>query len=160
MIIKTNGATTVPQLENIVKEVVGKVEDQLGQKVEHIRLKDAEIGVLLTVNGEEQYLTVTHDDFEEIFTTFIQLDERGEIARAKDNEEESFLDDYTRSLAKGEKPLTYEKIESIYNDEDLTYVAEVGTEELRECRYLNKEGQTVIRYYQEGVGLIAELTQK
>lgn len=160
MIIKFNGATTFNQFEETIREIVRKVEGQINHKVENIRLKDMEVGVLLTVDGEERYLTVTHDELEEVFTVFVQLDEEGNVLAEKDNKEETLLDDFTRSVLKNEELPTYQKIESIYNDDELEFLEETGTTDLTEQKFRNKDGDIVIRYLQQGVGLISEITHK
>ena len=157
MIIKTKGTTTLEQLNRIVGELVGKVTQQLGATIEGVKIKDAELGVVLTINGEEQYVTVNHDGLDEVFKVVVALDENGEVKKERTNEKESFLDGYTRSQATGQQQPAMTRIESVYNDEDLTLAYEEVAGDLTERGYRHKDNLAVIRYYREGIGLVGEM---
>lgn len=160
MIIKLHGETSLNKLPKILKEVITDIQNRAGIDESKFTIKDAEIGILFNVNGEKMYLTVEHDGLKEIFNVHVELDEKGNIKTKKDNEEESFVDEYSRAVAKGlENPVTKE-IESVYNDEFLKEVSRNDVGDLVEIQYIEiLTGETVYRYYRNGV-LIGEVGHK
>ena len=156
MIIKFNGTMSHEQLARhmatIINDVLVKLEGS-NVEVTDTKLRDLQVGVLFTVNGVDQYLTVNHDGLDEPFSVLVKLDENGEIERSKDNKEESFLDDYTKAVAKGEE-FRVDPIESNYNNEELIKIAEVDGGDLIETHYVFKEAclhDVLVQYHREGV---------
>ena len=161
MIIKFNGETSINKLGKLIQEVAGTIQERAGlEKGTKIKVKDCQIGVLFEVDGEMKFLNVEHEGIKEVFQVNVDLDTKGNIAKAVDNEEESFQDEYTRSVLKGiENPLT-EEIPSVYNEEDLEFISEENGGDLVERRYRHKEtGETVLRYYRNGI-LVGEMGYK
>ena len=124
MIIKLHGETSIKNLPNIIKDLITDIQVRAGiDPASSITLKD------------------------------VELDEAGNIKGKKDNEEESFLDEYSRAVALGLESPTTEEIESVYTDDDLAEVSfEVGGD-LKAIHYKHKteEGLFVVRYYRNGV---------
>ena len=156
MIIKINGETTVNKLPNIIKEVAGTIQERMG--ADHkIKIKNAEIGVVAMVEGEPMYFKVEHDGIEEILTINVQLDKKGNILKTVDNEKESFLDDYSKAVAKGIDCIKNEPIESVYNMEDLQLEHVEDGGDIQGRYYVHKvTNERVIQYYRNGV-LVGEL---
>lgn len=158
MIIKFNGETSINKLGRLIQEVAEIIQEKAGlEKGTKIKVKDCQIGVLFEVNGEMNYLNVEHEGIKEIFQVNVELDKKGNIVKAVDNEEESFQDNYTRSVLKGLKSPAVGEIESVFNDEDLEFVSEINGGDLVEKTYNHKvTKEVVIRYYRNGI-LIGEL---
>lgn len=154
MIIKLHGETSIKNLPNIIKDLITDIQVRAGiDPASSITLKDVELGVLFNINGEKMLLSVEHGGVKETFTIHVELDEAGNIKGKKDNEEESFLDEYSKAVALGLESPTTEEIESVYNDDDLAEVSfEVGGD-LKAIHYKHKteEGLFVVRYYRNGV---------
>lgn len=161
MIIKLHGETSINKLGKIVKEVVTDIQARAGIEETKFTLKDTEIGVLFNVNGEKKQITVEHDGVQEMFVVHVELDEKGNIKRTKDNEEESFLDEYSKAIAQGLESPTTEEIESVFNDEDLVEFDSESGGDLVAIHYKHKieEGLFVVRYYRNGV-LVGETGYK
>ena len=158
MIIKFNGETSINKLGKMIQEVATDIQQRAGlEKGTKLKVKDCQIGVVFEVNGEMNFLNVEHDGLKEMFQVNVELDKKGNISKTVDNEEESFQDDYTRSVIKGmENPLT-EEIPSVYNNEDLEFYFEENGGDLVERRYKHKEtGETVLRYYRNEI-LVGEM---
>lgn len=160
MIIKLHGETSLNKLPKILKEVITDIQNRAGIEESKFTLKDAEIGILFNVNGEKMFLSVEHEGLKEIFNVHVELDEKGNIKGKKDNEKESFADEYTKAVAKGlENPVTKE-IESVYKDEFLKEESRNDVGDLVEIKYTEiLTGETVYRYYRNGV-LIGEVGHK
>lgn len=161
MIIKLHGETTVNKLTKIIKEVVTDIQKRAGLEENKFTLKDVELGVLFNVNGEKMMLSSEIDGVSEPFAVHVELDEKGNIKRTVDNEEESFLDDYSRAIAKGLESPTTEPIESTFNDGDLVeYDAESGGDLVAlHYRHKTEAGLFVIRYFRNGI-LVGETGYK
>ena len=98
------------------------------------------------------YLNVEHEGVPEIFKVAVELDEKGNIKKAVDNEKESFMDDYSRARAKGvADSIGRTEIESVYNDSDLDFHREENGGDLV-C-------ELVERFYRDGV-LVGEAGYK
>lgn len=154
MIIKFNGSMTVDQLSTHIKQITSDIQKRAGIDRCDISVKDVQVGVLFhTQAGEEpQYLTITHDDVPEVFQVNVKLDDNGNIVRSVDNEKESFYDDYTRAINKGEDSPCITEIESVFMDEDLEQLDVVDAGDLKEIRYSVKDSDDiVIRYYRNGI---------
>lgn len=152
MIIKFNGTMSHEQLARHMAEIINHTLDKL-EGVDDTKLRDVQVGVLFTVGGEDQYLTVKHDGLDEIYNVLVKLDENGEIERSKDNKEETFLDDYTRAVAKGEE-FKVDPIESNYDNEELIKIAELDGGDLVETHYIFKDNcpsDVLVQYHREGV---------
>lgn len=161
MIIKLNGETSINKLGKIIQEVAGDIQERAGlEKGTKLKVKDAQIGVMFEVNGELNYLSVEHEGIKEIFQVNVQLDSKGNIVKAVDNEEETFQDEYTRNILKGiESPIT-EEIESVFDDADLIIIDSVNGGDLVEKTYRNtKTNEIVKRYYRNDV-LVGEMGYK
>lgn len=153
MIINLHGETSLNKLPKIIKEIVSDIQNRAGIEDAKFNLKDVELGILFNINAKKMMLSSEIDGVVEPFVVHVELDEKGNIKRTKDNEEETFLDDYSRAMAKGESSPTTAEIESVYNDEDLIeYDSESGGD-LIALHYKHKleEGLFVIRYYRNGV---------
>ena len=162
MIIKLHGETTVEKLSVLLTEIITDIKARTGLDAAfNFNIKDAEVGVLFNVNGEKMGLVVEHEGVEETFTVHVELDENGNIKRAKDNEEESFLDEYSRAISKGLESPTTEEIESVYADEDLAeiWVEQGGDLKAIHYKHKNEEGLFVARYFRNGV-LVGETGYK
>lgn len=153
MIIKLHGETSLPKLPKVLREVIDNIQERAGLSADKIRVKDVQVGVVLTVEGEEKIISVTHDNVTEMFQVHVKLDKKGDISMSKDNEEESFLDDYSKAIAKGEQPSAgTEEIESSFDDADLEFLYEENGGDLVAEYFRNKkEDMNVIRYYRNGV---------
>lgn len=157
MIIKFNGETTLNKLPKLIKEIVEDVQAKAGIETAKVKVKDAQLGLVFSVGEEMHYMTVTHDGVTEIFQTNVKLDDKGNIERLVDNEESSFLDDYSRAVAMGQGSPKYEPIESIYNDEDLELIETENGGDIVGNTYTNKAtGEQVVRYYKDNI-LIGEM---
>lgn len=161
MIIKLHGETSINKLPKILKEVVENIQTRAGLDESKFTIRDAEVGILFNVNGEKMMLNSEIDGVVEPFTVVVELDEKGNIKIAKDNEEESFLDDYSRAIAKGLESPTTEPIESVFNEEDLEeYDSESGGDLVAiHYRHKTEDGMFVIRYFREGI-LVGETGYK
>lgn len=161
MIIKFNGETSINKLGKLIQEVVKNIQERAGLDSDtNIKVKDCQIGVVFEVNGEMNFLNVEHEGIKEIFQVNVQLDSRGNITKAVDNEEESFQDEYTRSILKGLESPAVKEIESVYNTEDLEFKSEENGGDLVEKRYIHtKTGEVVLRYYRNEI-LVGEMGYK
>ncbi len=93
MKIILDGKTTLTKLPKILKEIIAEVQAKTGIGNAPVKLERAELNITFKVNGEEQYLTVNHDEIPELFTVAVKLDDKGNIEKAVHNENESFLDE-------------------------------------------------------------------
>ena len=153
MIIKLHGETSLNKLPKIIKEVVGNISEKNGLEADKVVVKDAEIGILFVVGKEKHFLSVTHDEVSEMFQVHVKLDNKGNIDLQKDNEKESFLDDYTKAISRNEQPKAgTEQIESVFKDEDLIFIGEENGGDLVAEHFRHKtEAMNVIRYYRNGI---------
>lgn len=160
MIIKLHGETSLNKLPKILKEVITDIQNRAGIEESKFNIKDLEVGILFNVNGEKMFLSVQHEGVKETFTVHVELDGKGNIKSNKDNENESFLDDYSKAVSKGlANPVTKE-IESVYNDEDLIEESRIDAGDLVEITYTEIfTGEKVQRYYRNGV-LVGEIGYK
>lgn len=161
MIIKIHGETSVNKLPTIIRDITADIQNRAGLEGKKFNLKDAEIGVLFNVNGEKMMLSSEVDGVIEPFVVHVELDEKGNVKRTKDNEEESFLDDYSRAIAKGLESPTIQEIMSVYNDEDLDCFDSESGGDLVAYHYKHRieKDLKVIRYYRNGV-LVGETGYK
>lgn len=161
MIIKFNGEISLEQLPKMVEMVVNNIIEKADLKYKNYTIKDAELGIVFDVEGEKRFLTVEHDGIVETFKTIVELGEDGDVKRSKDNEEESFLDDYSRAIAKGEPSPTTKEIESVFNDEDLEFLSSESGGDLVAYiyRHLKEEGLFVMRYFRNNI-LVGETGYK
>lgn len=157
MKIILDGKTTINKLPTILRDVVTDIKEKAGVPDAPVKIERAEIVFTAMINGEPQYFTVDHEGLKELFTVAVKLDEKGNIIKAVNNENESFLDEYTRAMAKGETK-EYKVIESIFKDEELETVRVNDGGDIQEIIYRHKEkGDTVVRYFKNGdlVGEVA-----
>lgn len=160
MIIKLHGETSLNKLPKILKEVITDIQKRANIEETKFSVKDAELGILFTVNGEKMMLSSEIDGVIEPFKVHVELDAKGNVVKKKDNEEESLLDDYSRAIAKGLESPTTEEIESVFNDEDLIQEHEESGGDLVAKYYKNiATGEHVIRYYRNGI-LVGETGYK
>lgn len=155
MIIKLNGTTSLNKLPKIIKEVVTDIQNRAGLSSSSYKVKDVELGVLFKVNGEEMLLNTDIDGVKEPFKVVVALDEKGNIKAMKDNENESFMDEYEKRVTAGQE-VAYEVIESVYNDEDLEEIYSEDGGDIVCIRYKHKNGERVERYYKNDQ-LVGEL---
>lgn len=156
MKIILDGKTTLTKLPKILKEVITEVQEKTGAGNAPVKVEKAEIVFTFMVDGEPQFVTVNHDGVAELFTVAVKLDEKGNIERAVNNEHESFLDEYTRAMAKGEVK-EYEIIQPTFNDEELEVVRVNDGGDIQEVIYKHiPTGDTVVRYIKNG-DLVGEL---
>lgn len=153
MIIKLHGETSMNKLPKILKEVIADVQARAGIPDAKFTLKDVEVGVMFNVEGQKQFISVSHDGVAEVFKVHVKLDKKGNIDMTVDNEKESFLDDYSKAVAKGEESTAgYEPIESVFDDADLEEVHEEDGGDLVAKFYKHKkEDLHVVRYFRNGV---------
>lgn len=150
MKIKIEGNQSINKLGANIKNIVKDIQERAGAENLPFKIESAEITLVFMVNGEAQYLTVNHEGVNEIFTVACEVDKRGNVIKAVDNESRSFLDDYTRAVAKGEVK-EYPVIESCYKDEELDKQAETDGGDMKEVAYIHRPtGATVLRYYKNG----------
>lgn len=160
MIIKLHGETSLNKLPKILKEVITDIQKRSNIEETKFNVKDAEMGILFNVNGEKMMLSSEIDGVIEPFKVHVELDAKGNIVRKKDNDTESFLDDYSRAIAKGLESPTTEPIESVFNDEDLVLEHEESGGDLVAKHYKNTATEeNVVRYYRNGV-LVGETGYK
>lgn len=161
MIIKLHGETSLSKLPKIIKEVVTNIQERAGIDASKFTVKDAEVGILFNVEGTKSMISVEHDGVAETFQVHVKLDSKGNVEAEVDNEKESFLDDYTRAVAKGEQPVVgVNPIESVFNDADLEEVGvENGGDIVAKYYDHKKEDLRVVRYYRNDV-LVGEAGYK
>ena len=122
MILKFKGETSLNKLPKLIKEVTADIQQRAGIPETQFKIKDAELGLIFKVGEEMHYLNVEHEGVPEIFKVAVELDEKGNIKKAVDNEKESFMDDYSKARAKGvADEIGRTEIESVYNDSDLDF---------------------------------------
>lgn len=153
MIVKFHGSQTLAQfIENlgaVVNDIKGRAD--LTTEEKDIKLKDVQVGVTFNIGGTDSFLEVNHGDIAEVFTVNVKLDEAGQIDVTKDNEKETFLDDYTRAIAKGEE-VEYQEIESVYDDDMLVWEKTNDGGDIKEVIYTDAPtGHRVVRYYKNDV---------
>lgn len=160
MIIKFHGETSPNKLQKMIKEIISDIQTRAELEESKYTLKDVEIGVLFTVNGEKMMLSSEVDGVKEPFKVHVQLDEKGNIKTKKDNENESFADDYEKAVARGFASPDYSEIKSIFKDADLDFKKEVKAGDMTAKHYTHKiTRESVVRYYKKGV-LVGELGYK
>lgn len=161
MIVKFKGETSLNKLPKLIKEVTADIQQRAGIPETQFKVKDAELGLVFKVGEEMHYLNVEHEGVPEIFKVAVELDEKGNIKKAVDNEKESFMDDYTRARAKGvADEIGRTEIESVYNDSDLDFHREEDGGDLI-CKYYKHKqtGELVERFYRDGI-LVGEAGYK
>lgn len=147
MKIILDGKTTITKLPKLLKEIIKEVQNKVGVEKAPVKIEKAEIVATFKVNGEPQYVTVVHDDLPELFTVAVKLDDNGNIEKSVDNEKETFLDDYSRAVAKGELT-NYEEIQPSFKDEELEEIRTNDGGDIKESLFRHIEtGNTVVRYY-------------
>jgi hypothetical protein len=161
MILKFKGETSLNKLPKLIKEVTADIQQRAGIPETQFKIKDAELGLIFKVGEEMHYLNVEHEGVPEIFKVAVELDEKGNIKKAVDNEKESFMDDYSKARAKGvADEIGRTEIESVYNDSDLDFHREENGGDLV-CKYYKHKqtGELVERFYRDGV-LVGEAGYK
>lgn len=160
MIAKLNGEVSLSKLPEVVKEVVKDIQERAGLPALKFKVKDAQLGLVFKVGDEMHYLTVEHDGLSEIFQVQVQLDEKGNIKKAVDNEESTFIDGYSRAVAQGLESPAVEEIESVYNIADLEEVSKEDAGDLVAIQYSHKETkERVVQYFRNDV-LVGEMGYK
>lgn len=156
MILKFRGTTTLTKLTKHIKDIAEDIQKRADIISSSIKVKDAEVGVIFTVDGKPVYLDVEHEGVKEVFTMMVQLDEKGNIVKEVDNEETSFLDNYSRSIAKGEV-LTYKPIKSKFNYSDMAIIKiEKIDDELTIKSYRHKKTNDIVHQYYKDSILVGE----
>lgn len=156
MIVKLNGQTSMNKLNKVVREVVGDIQERAGLQGASFRVKDVQMGIVFNIDGEEQFLNITHDGVEEVFQVYVALDDKGNIKKQSDNEKESFMDKYSRAVASG-KDTEYEPITSVFDPTDLHLLATEEAYDMTTQHLIHEEKRLyVTQYYKRGV-LVGEL---
>lgn len=151
MKIETIGTVASTKANSLIKEVVTEVLEKANlPKDTKYKIRDLSCMVVFMVDGEEKALTVNHGGLDELFTVKTALDKKGKIDKSVNNSKTSFLDNYTRSVMKGEE-MDYSQIKPInseYADKDLEplSVLEVDGKAEKVYRHLEKNIY-VLRYY-------------
>ena len=160
MRIQTKGTTGLSKVNGIVKEIVtGILEKAELDTKTPFKIQDFTCDIVFKINGEEQKMTVNHGGLDEIFTVGVKLDKKGNIDYSVDNAEKSFIDDYVRAEMTGQE-LKYEKIVSMYDDNDLEYLETNEVGDVQEKMYkLKGTLNQVVRYY-KGMDLVGEMELK
>lgn len=160
MIIKFNGETSLSKLPELIKEITKDIQERAGIPASKFKVKDAQVGLVFKVGNEMKYMAVEHDGVAEIFQVNVQLDEKGNIKKTVDNEEESFVDEYSKAVAKGLESPVVEEIESVYDSEELVEVARDDAGDLVAIYFEHIETkETVVQYFRNGI-LVAEMGYK
>lgn len=141
-------------IETVIQSVLGKLGVE--NEIEGFSIS-ADVLVKFNLIGSEEPMFIYTDRVilgqPEIFTVVPEFDEDGRLVSMQDNENETF-----EALA---ERLSHElpsvAIESEFDDQELELSSEEVTTDLTEAVYLHKDGRKVIRYYRDGVGLVAEL---
>lgn len=143
------------KVEQVVSSVLSKIDG--GELVEGYKL-DAEILVNLKVKGHDELNLIFTDRMimgkPEIFTVIPEFDETGALIGTQDNKDVTF-EDVAQCLS---RELPTEAVESVYNEEDLSYIDSVKAGDIEEKRYNHADGYIVVRYYRDSVGLVGELS--
>lgn len=154
MKIKFTGKMTVAELENKLQEVLANTIDKLSDNdpdavIEGWELDEVEVQVKFKIEGvdDPQILTVEHHkDQPEMFTWLVDMDED----RSLNNEEESLVDVWSASMAKGE-PFEFEEIITEYGDDGLVEVDVEEYSDMSKKVYDIKGTQDqLVRIYQHG----------
>lgn len=160
MRIETIGTVASTKANSLIKEVVTEVLEKANlPKGTKYKIRDLSCMVVFMVDGEEKALTVNHGGLDELFTVKTALDKKGKIDRTVNNSKASFLDDYTRSVMKGEE-MDYSQIKTIaseYDDNELELLStlEVDGKAEKVYRHIEKDIY-VLRYYLNDM-LVGEL---
>ena len=150
MILKFKGETSISKMSSIIKEVVTDIQGKASLEGASFKIKDAEVGIIFNVNGSMNGIQVQHDGVDELFKVVVELDDKGNIKKSIDNSQKSFMDEYTRAVAKGEEK-SYKTMKSVYDNEDLDLVdVEDGGDIKKKTFKQISTGDMVIRYYKDG----------
>lgn len=162
MIIKFHGEQSLHKFQGNLKEIVESVLNTSKLQAYPFKLRDMEVGIVFHVGDEAKMLTVEHDGLTEPFTLHIKLDEKGNIIDKADNEEESFLDDYTKAKAKNEEYISKltEPIKSKFLDIDLKYLDTVDGGDVQIVKYEHRKTKQIIERYYRDKKLVAETVCK
>lgn len=160
MIIKFRGQTELNKFMGHTDDIIKDMLVKAGLPGDTpFQVRDVEVGVVFKLDNEYHYMTVTHDDINEILEVYVKLDESGDIDKNVNNVESSFMDDYSKAVAKGEE-YTNEPIMSQYDDALLVEVERLDLgDELQVVKYDHKDDDAleVIRYYRGNNVLVGEI---
>lgn len=161
MIIKFHGEQSLHKFQGNLKEIIENVLDTNKLQAYPFKLRDIEVGVVFHVGDEAKMLTVEHDGLTEPFTLHIKLDEKGNIVDKADNEEKSFLDDYSKAKAKNEEyiPKLTQPIKSKFLDIDLKYLSTVDGGDVQIVKYQHRKSKKIIERYYRNKKLVAEISK-
>lgn len=158
MIVKFMGQQTTDQLFDNINTIMNDITSRTKLSSSGFKLRTVELGFVFNVDGEDKFLTVNHDGIEEIFQINVQLEQDGTIKKAKDNEDESFQDDFTRSVMRGEDFMVdCPVIESEYNADDLIELDRLDGGDTIEVRYKHKQTNEIIYQYFFNNVLVGEM---
>lgn len=155
MIVKFRGTQNLFHFVKNLDGIILDIQERAGLQEQPFKLRDVQLGIVFGEEGNEQYLTVEHDGVSEVFQIQVALNEKGEIDLQKDNQNETFLDDYSRAVSKGEASPVTEEIKSVFDDAELMETERINCGDIEEVHYTTPNGTHVIRYYRNGV-LVAE----
>lgn len=162
MKIETVGTVGISKVSRMIKDIVAEalVKGNLPEDLK-FNVKDLSATIVFKVDGKDQIIEVEHDGIKEPFIVKVPVDAKGNIIKTVDNSEKSFMDDYSRSVVKGEK-MKYgsEEIVSEYDDKELTLINTITHEDRVQREYTHKTtGTKIFRYFVKGK-LIGEVTGK
>lgn len=157
MRIQTKGKTSITKVSKLIKEIVTETLAKANLDTEiKFKIEDFACDIVFNIDGQEQKMTVNHNGLDEIFTMGVNLDAKGNIDKTADNLDRSFIDPYVRQEMTGE-PISFEIIESVYNDDELEHLATNEGMGVQEIMYrLKGTDKQIVRYYKDS-NLIGEL---
>lgn len=159
MRIETVGTIAASKPNAVIKEVVNDIMERANiSKDTKYKIKDLSCNIAFMVDGVEQALTVEHQGHPEMFTVMVKLDKKGNVEKAVNNEKQSFIDDYTRSVLNGEEKSYTEFIKSEYDAKDLEFLSELCVEDKKEIVLRHKETNQLVLQYYVGDKLVGECT--
>lgn len=161
MRIETLGTIAVSKTNTVIKEIVADIMERANiPQNTKFKVKDLSCNISFMVDGVENGLTVTHNGNQEMFTVMAKIDSKGNVEKAVNNEKESFIDDYTKSVITGEEKEYKEFIKSEYDAKDLVFVNELCVEDKKEVVYKHEGLNTYVLQYFVGDKLVGECTTK
>lgn len=152
MKIKFTGNMTVKDVENKLQEVVDSTISKLKEgdtevAIEGWELDEVEVQVKFKIEGveEPQVLTIEHhEDQPEMFTWLVDMDKDQSL----NNEEESLVDVWSASMAKGEA-YDFEEIITEYGDDGLEEIdVEIYSDMSKKVYNIKGTKDQLVRIYQ------------
>lgn len=160
MIIKFRGSASVSKITKHIKDITEDIQKRANIEASSLKIRDAEIGICFMIDGKPMMLDTEHDGIKEPFTVMVQLDDKGNIEKKKDNEMETFLDKYSIAVAKGEEP-HYKQIHTKFNWDDLELINTEHIDDrlkIKHYRHILTD-EKVHQYYKDGILVGEYLTE-